>query len=143
MTETNNEGLETIENLEIVEETKEEIVEPTIYNVILDENGYFTGMACIAKYSRFEGGIDVESLPPDTDDNIMKKSYKLADGIWEFDEERYEELLEEERKRQEEEASKPVEPTVEEQIEQLKMEKEVLTATMDSILTEVIPSLFI
>lgn len=133
MSDTNNEILDE----EFIEESQPK---QRIYSVILDENGYYTGMACIANYSRFEGGVDVETLPP-ADDSIMKLAYQLIEGMWFFDEVRYEQLLEEEKKRQEEEANRPIEPTLEEQIEQLKAENEVLTATVDSVLTEVIPEI--
>lgn len=85
MSDVNNEILED----EVLEEPQPE---PRIYSVILDENGYYTGMACIANYSRFLNGVDVETLPP-TDDSIAKLAYQLIEGMWFFDEVRYEELL--------------------------------------------------
>ena len=60
-----------------------------MFNVIL-EDAYFTGMAC--KVGKFENGIDVESLPNETDE-IRQKAYKLENGQWVFDEIRYQELL--------------------------------------------------
>ena len=116
MSDTNMENIDILENS--VEEPEREAI---IYNVILDENNYYTGMACIANYSRFTDGIDVESLPPDTDDTIMKKSYKLADGIWEFDEARYNELIAEE----EEKKVAPVQQTQEERITALEEQNEM------------------
>lgn len=133
--ETANE--ETVEEEIIEYEYVEPEPEVRIYSVILDENNYYTGMACIANYSRFEGGVDVEALPP-TEDVIQMKAYKLVEGAWEFDEARYNELLAEEEAKED----APAEPTQEERITMLEEENEVLTATVDSILTEIIPSLF-
>lgn len=100
----------------------EEVIEPTIYNVLLDEKGYFTGMACIAKYSRFEGGVDVEALPP-TEDAIQMKAYKLVNGAWKYYKARYNELLAEEEAK----ANEPVEPTQEERIAMLEEQNMMLT----------------
>lgn len=99
-----------------------------IYNVCFDENGYYAG-ACLAKYSRFEGGIDVEELPPrdETDSeeiiNLKLKSHKLVDGSWVFDEERYNQLYLE----YQEELNKEPEPTEQEQIKSLEEQVQMLT----------------
>ena len=61
-----------------------------MFNVIL-ENGYFLN-AC--RVGGFVGGIDVESLPNETDET-RKKAYKLVNGQWVFDETKYQELLKE------------------------------------------------
>lgn len=100
-----------------------------MYNILLDKNKYYTGMACFAKYSRFEGGIDMDSLPPneykeDGEIDLLKmQSYKLVDGIWEYDENHYNELLLAEQ----EKANEPTEATAEEQIATLQGQVDMLT----------------
>lgn len=67
-----------------------------IYNVLLDENGYFTGMACKSQYGTFENGINVNTIPVIESEDLIEeyalRSYKYIDNIWIFDDKRYEEL---------------------------------------------------
>lgn len=61
-----------------------------MFNVLL-KDGYFLN-AC--RVGGFVGGVDVESLPNETDE-IRKRAYKLDNGQWVFDEAKYQELLKE------------------------------------------------
>ncbi len=61
-----------------------------MYNVLIDENGYWNGMAC--RVGRFENGVDVQSIPTESDPN-RQKAYKYKANQWVFDEIKYRELL--------------------------------------------------
>lgn len=63
-----------------------------MFSVVIDEKGYWTGMAC--KVGRFENGRNVQSLPNETDPT-KQQAYKLLNNFWIFDEKRYQELLKE------------------------------------------------
>lgn len=67
-----------------------------MYNVIIDEEGYWTGMAC--EIGKFENGIDVERLPNETD-IIKQRAYRLENYTWNFDKDRYQELLQQENQK--------------------------------------------
>lgn len=62
-------------------------------NIVLDNN-YWTGLAC--KIGKYQNGIDVISIPNEND-TIKQKAYKFENNRWFFDEQRYLELLEEEK----------------------------------------------
>lgn len=61
-----------------------------MFNIVLDEEGYWTGLAC--KNGKFEGGIDVNSLPTETD-LLKQKAYKYSNNNWFFDGAQYQKLL--------------------------------------------------
>lgn len=58
--------------------------------VLLDKNNYFTGS--YAKIGGIVGGVEVEALP-DTDDILKQQAYKYENGIWVYDEEKYNKLI--------------------------------------------------
>lgn len=62
-------------------------------NILLDEQGYFTGNYAIE--GKIVGGVEISELPPYED---MKKqiSCKLENEKWIFDEEKYQEILNQE-----------------------------------------------
>lgn len=59
--------------------------------VQLDEQGYFTGNYAVI--GDVPNSTQVETLPPDQQDSVKVKSYKLENGVWVFNENKYNELL--------------------------------------------------
>lgn len=64
-------------------------------NILLDEQGYFTGNYAVE--GKIVGGVEISELPPYED---MKKqiSCKFENEKWIFDEEKYQEILNRETK---------------------------------------------
>ena len=60
--------------------------------VLLKDN-YFTGIYTVN--GKLEGGIEVNELPPEKDSNKML-AYKLVKNKWVFDENKYQEILNQE-----------------------------------------------
>lgn len=62
-------------------------------NILLDEQGYFTGNYAVE--GKIVGGVEISELPPYED---MKKqiSCKFENEKWIFDEEKYQEILKQE-----------------------------------------------
>lgn len=60
--------------------------------VLLKDN-YFTGIYTVNE--KLEGGIEVNELPPEKDSNKML-AYKLVKNKWVFDENKYQEILNQE-----------------------------------------------
>lgn len=62
-------------------------------NILLDEQGYFTGNYAVK--GKIVGGVEISELPPYED---MKKqiSCKFENEKWIFDEEKYQEILKQE-----------------------------------------------
>lgn len=70
----------------------QEIIEEKVYNVILDDEGYWTGQFSIV--GKLEGSIPMKSIP-DEADRLKQRCYKPVDEKWEYYPERYEILSKE------------------------------------------------
>lgn len=57
--------------------------------VLLDENNHFTDS--YAEIGGIEGGTEEQALP-DKDDILKQQAYKYENGIWVYDETKYNEL---------------------------------------------------
>lgn len=92
--------------------------------VKLDENNYYTGS--YAEIGSIDDGVDVENLPDELD-ALKQQAYKLIDGVWEYDANKYAELLAAQE-------STTAEPSAEEKLATLQTRFEQMAETLDYML---------
>ena len=89
---------EVVESEEVAEviEKVNEVQSKQKPSVLLDEDGYWTGQ--YALLGGLDGGVEVDSLPEESDRQKQMCYKLLEDGTWMFDEYKYNSILEEQKK---------------------------------------------